>query len=180
MVILHSKAMNKLPETIIALDDFHVPANVKEAEDLMQEDLKLKEDLVNMMAEAEVSIDRFLAELQEQNSEVELRPSTKGYFVMISFLNGLLEELKSKQEEFDGFWALHKARVDHMMKMCHFNRTTDKVGTVTCCHMIDTWEHMIDTCCHMIDTCCHMIDTWEHMITLDSYVEVYSPILFDN
>ncbi len=126
--------MDRLPLTMAGLNDFHIPANVKEAEHLMQEDLKLKEDLVNSMAEAEVSIDRFLLELREQNPDLEMRPATKDYSVMTSSLDGMLEELKATQEEFDRFWALHKARVDHMVKMCHFSRTTEKVGTVTCSH----------------------------------------------
>ena len=64
---------------------------------------------------------------------------------MMSLLNKMLEELKTKQTEFDQFWSLHKARVDHMMRMCHFNRTSEKVGPgevesarLNCDHMVKT------------------------------------------
>ena len=128
MLKLHSNVMTKLPETKMALDDFHIPNDVKQAENLMQEDLKLKEVIVNMMIDAEFSIDRFITKLKGQNPEIETSPATKDYVMMMSSLNGLLEELKAKRTDFEAFWTLHKARVDHMLMLCHFSRTTAKVG----------------------------------------------------
>ena len=136
MLRLHSNAMTKLPETMMALDDFHIPNDVKQAENLMQEGLKLKEDLVNMMAEAELSIDHFITELKEQNPGVETCPATKDYIMMMSSLNGLLEELKAKRTDFEAFWTLHDARVNHAIKLCHFGRTTEEVGLSHGDHMI--------------------------------------------
>ena len=128
MLKLHSNAMAKLPETKMALDDFLVPNDVKQAENLMQEDLKLRGKLINMMAEAQLSIDHFITELKEQNQELETHPTTKDYIMMTSSLNGLLDELKAMRIDFEAFWTIHKANVDHIMKVCHFTRTTKKVG----------------------------------------------------
>ena len=151
--------MDKLPQTIIALNDFQVPANVKEAENLMQEDLKLKERLVNLIAEAEVSIDRFMSELREQYPSLEMNPATRDHITMMSLLNGMMEELKNKQEEFDDFWALHKARVDHMMRMCHFVRTAAKVCVCVCaraCVHVCVDVHVCMCMCVHVCVCVHL------------------------
>ena len=95
----------------------------------MTEDLKLKEALANKMAEAELSTDRFLETLKHQlpMETLEMAPDTKEQITMMSSLNGMMQELKAEQGKFDSFWMIHKARVDHMMRMCHFNRSADKV-----------------------------------------------------
>ena len=122
--------MAELPDLLTALDLYDIPKDVKDAEKLMQEDLKLKERIVNQIALAEVAADNFMHELRQQKPEdsFEISPATKDYITMLSLLNGMLEELKEKEEEFDKVWALHRARVDHMMRMCHFNRSAGKVG----------------------------------------------------
>ena len=49
---------------------------------------------------------------------------------MISSVDGMMKEIKAHQSEFDQFWKLHRARVEHMMSMCHFNRSTEKVRSL--------------------------------------------------
>lgn len=123
-----------------ALDLCEVPTCVKDAEHLMQEDLKLKETLANKMAEAELSTDRFLEALKHQCpvETAEIAPDTKEVITMMSSLGGMLQELKMEQRKFDSFWKIHKARVDHMMRMCHFNRSAEKVHIDTL-YTIITW-----------------------------------------
>ena len=95
----------------------------------MTEDLKLKETLVNRLAEAELSIENFLDVLKCQTDQgtLEISLGTKDYITMMSTLNGMLEDVRNSQSQFDEFWCIHKARVDHMMRMCHFNRSVGKV-----------------------------------------------------
>lgn len=126
---IHSDAMAQFLKLTAALDLCEVPSSVKDAEHLMTEDLKLKEALANKMAEAELSTDRFLETLKHQLplDTMEIAPDTKEQITMMSSLNGMLQELKAEQGKFDSFWMIHKARVDHMMRMCHFNRSAEKV-----------------------------------------------------
>ena len=126
---IHSNAMAQFLKLTQALDLCEVPSSVKEAEHLMTEDLRLKEALANKMAEAELSTDRFLETLKHQlpMETLEMTPDTKEQITMMSSLNGMMQELKAEQGKFDSFWMIHKARVDHMMRMCHFNRSADKV-----------------------------------------------------
>ena len=126
---IHSNAMAQFLKLTQALDLCEVPNSVKDAEHLMTEDLKLKEALANKMAEAELSTDRFLETLKHQlpMETLEMAPDTKEQITMMSSLNGMMQELKAEQGKFDSFWMIHKARVDHMMRMCHFNRSADKV-----------------------------------------------------
>ena len=126
--------MTRVPQVTDALCECAVPASVPEAEHLMTEDLKLKENLVNKIAEAELNIDRFLTVLREQGLEeenVEVGGSSgsgsEEYITMKTALQGMLKDLKASQGQFDSFWTTHKARVDHMMRMCYFNRTAEKV-----------------------------------------------------
>lgn len=128
---LYQRAKTRFPEVKGALDLVKVPASVKEAELIMTEDLKLKEGLVNRLAEAELSIENFLDVLQRQTDQgsLEISLGTKDYIIMMSSLNGMLEDVRNSQSQFDEFWSVHKARVDHMMRMCHFNRSADKVRT---------------------------------------------------
>ena len=122
--------MEELPDLLTALDLYNIPKDIKDAEKLMQEDLILKERIVNQIALAEVAADNFLYELRQQKPEdsFEISPATCTRDYMMSLLSGMLEELQEKQEEFDKIWALHRARMDHMMRMCHFNRLAGKVG----------------------------------------------------
>ena len=81
------------------------------------------------MAEAELSADGFLETLKRQypDESMELSPDTKEVIMMLGSLNGMLTELKAELRKFDSFWVIHKARVDHMMRKCHFNRSAEKV-----------------------------------------------------
>jgi len=126
---LYRRAKTRFPEVRDALDMVKVPTSVKEAEHIMTEDLKLKESLVNRLAEAELSIDHFLEVLKRQHDQgsLEISLGTKDYITMMASLSGMLEDIRNSQGLFDEFWGIHKARVDHMMRMCHFNRTADKV-----------------------------------------------------
>ena len=122
--------MTRVPNVTEALCSCSVPNSVPEAEHLMTEDLKLKENLVNKIAEAELNIDRFLLVLSEQGLEeenVEVGGDAKEYVTMKTALEGMLKDLKASQGQFDSFWTTHKARVDHMMRMCYFKRTAEKV-----------------------------------------------------
>ena len=60
----------------------------------MQEDLKLKERIVNQIALAEVAADNFMHELKQQKPEdsFEISLATKDYTTMLSLLNGILTE----------------------------------------------------------------------------------------
>lgn len=126
---LYERATIRLPAVKDALNLCSMPTSVKDAETLMLEDLRLKEGLVNKLAEAELSIDTFLEVLKTQHDlgTMQISLGTKDYITMLSNLNGMVEDVRSKQNEFDMFWTVHKARVDHMMRMCHFNRTAEKV-----------------------------------------------------
>ena len=70
MVHLHKKTMQRFPETKNALDHFDIPTTVKDAENLMQEDLALKEKMINLFAESELKMDEFLTTLKGQQ-EIE-------------------------------------------------------------------------------------------------------------
>lgn len=131
--VLHRNAMTRVPDVTGALRACEVPDSVKDAEHLMQEDLKLKENLVNRIAEAELNIDRLLSMLAmtengtEESVEVGSVSGGRDYVSMKEALHGMLKDLKGSQGQFDSFWTVHKARVDHMMRMCHYKRTAEKV-----------------------------------------------------
>ena len=122
--------MAELPKLLTAIDLYDVPKDVKDAEKLVQEDTKLKERVVNEIAVVEAAADKFMNELKEQNPEDSSESSLamKDSVSMMSKLNGMLEELKEKKEEIDKLWALHQAKVDHMMRVCQFNRSAEEVG----------------------------------------------------
>lgn len=124
--------MTRVPEVTGALRACEVPNSVKEAEHLMQEDLKLKENLVNKIAEAELNIDRLVSVLSGQGAEESVEVGSASgsgeYITMRDALSGMMKDLRASQGQFDSFWTSHKTRVDHMMRMCHFKRTAEKVG----------------------------------------------------
>ena len=64
--------MANLPETKKALSSFSVPTTVKDAEQLMQEELGLKEKMINLFAESEVKMDQFLTSLKGQKHHIAL------------------------------------------------------------------------------------------------------------
>ena len=47
---------------------------------------------------------------------------------MISSVDDMLMEIKGSQNSFDEFWKVHRSRVEHIMRMCHFSRSGEKVG----------------------------------------------------
>ena len=122
--------MAELPGLLTAFDLYDVPKNVKDSEKLMQEDTKRKERIVNEIIVVEAATNKFMNKLKQQEPEdlFESSPAMKDCITMMSQLNGILEELKEKMEEFDKVWALHQARVDHTMRMFHFNKSAEKVG----------------------------------------------------
>ena len=123
--------MTELPDLLTGFDLYDVPKDVKDAEKLMQENVKLKERVVNEISVVEVAADKFMNELKQQRPEdsFESSPPTKDYIsIMMSQLNELLRELKEKKEEIDKVWALCQARMDHMTRVCHFNSSAEKVG----------------------------------------------------
>ena len=122
--------MAELPDLLTAFDLYDIPKNVNDADKLMQEDTKRKERIVNAIAVVEAATDKFMNELKQQEPEDSFKssPATKDCITMMSQLNRMLEELKEKNEEFDKVWALHQARVDHTMRMFHFNKSAEKVG----------------------------------------------------
>ena len=121
--------MRKLPVTINELNHFEMAESVGDAERLMQEGLRHKETMIGLIAEVDISVDSFVGELEQQQPMglLEISPTTRDHINMLAILKGMLEELKGKSSEFDEFWSLHKDRLDHMMRMCHFNRTAEKV-----------------------------------------------------
>ena len=122
--------MTELPDLLTGFDLDDVPKDVKDAEKLMQENVKLKERVVNEISVVEVAADKFMNELKQQRPEdsFESSPPTKDYITMMSQLNEMLRELKEKKEEIDKVWALCQARMDHMMQVCYFNSSAEKVG----------------------------------------------------
>ena len=122
--------MTELPDLLTGFDLYDVPKDVKDAETLMQGDVKLKERIVNEIGVVEVAADKFVNELKQQRPEdsFESSPPTKDYMTMMSQLNEILRELKEKKEEIDKVWTLCQARMDHMTHVCHFNSSAEKVG----------------------------------------------------
>ena len=122
--------MTELPDLLTGFDLYDVPKDVKDAEKLMQENVKLKERVVNEISVVEVAADKFVNELKQQKPEdsFESSPATKDYITMMSQLNEMLRELKEKKEEIDKVWTLCQARMDHMTRVCHFNSSAEKVG----------------------------------------------------
>ena len=51
---------------------------------------------------------------------------------MTSSVQDMLAEIKTSQNKFDEFWRIHRSRVEHMMRMCHFSRSGEKVY-LSCC-----------------------------------------------
>lgn len=46
---------------------------------------------------------------------------------MTSSVCDMVAEIKTSQNKFDEFWRVHRSRVEHMMRMCHFSRSGEKV-----------------------------------------------------
>ena len=133
MKVLHRHAIASVPEATESLNMCSVPDSVKEAEQLMQKDLQLKENLVNRITEAELNIDGLISSLTSQgvkgkNDVGASSGGTEDYGTMKDALSGMLQDMHSSLSQFDAFWTVHKARVDHMMRMCHFQKTASSVS----------------------------------------------------
>lgn len=63
--------MARLPETKQALSTFNVPTTVKDAEHLMQDELGMKEKMMNLFAESELKMDQFMTSLKEQQKHTD-------------------------------------------------------------------------------------------------------------
>ena len=60
--------MDRLPETKKGLSTFKMPSTVKDAEQLMQTELGMKEKMINLFAESELKMDQFMTSLNDQQS----------------------------------------------------------------------------------------------------------------
>ncbi|XP_019856098.1 PREDICTED: triple functional domain protein-like [Amphimedon queenslandica] len=139
--ILRGKILEKMPHVRDGLNDFEIPQSVKDAERLMTEQLKLKEFFVNMFAEIDVCIDQLTTYLVDQSQDTTLSGASAVAMLssehVLAYLNRTNEEVHEEQAEFDKFWALHKARLDHMMRTCHYKRTVEKVKHLVQGHIDD-------------------------------------------
>ena len=128
---LREQILSRLPDVRDGLNEFEVPQLVKDAERLLQQHLKLKEFFVNMFAEIDVLMDQLTTRLLAKNeAAASLTVATVALLPIPSvmeYLNRTNEEVHEEQAEFDKFWAMHKARLDHIMRTCHFYRTVIKV-----------------------------------------------------
>ena len=130
---MHSKTTARYPKFTKALDHSKLPSNVKEAEQLMQADLKLKESFENKMVEALQSNDRFLEVLKQQQpgATMEMALDTKEHIKMMVSLKLMHQELKEKQDQLNSFWLAHKTRMEHLIHMCNLNERTEEVYICT-------------------------------------------------
>ena len=46
---------------------------------------------------------------------------------MTKSVGDMLMEVKDSQSKFDEFWRVHRSHVEHIMRMCHFSRSGEKV-----------------------------------------------------
>ena len=126
---MHSKTVAHYPKFTEALDHSELPNGVKEAEQLMQADLKLKETFGGKMAEAALSADRFLETLKQQQpgATMQMALDTKEHIKMMVSLKLIQQELKEKQEKLSSFWLVHKAHMEHVIHMCSYNERAEEV-----------------------------------------------------
>jgi phage-related tail protein len=137
IVHLHKKTMGRLPETKKGLGTFKMPSTVKDAERLMQEELGLKEKMINLFAESELKMDQFLTSLNDQQSHA---PASLDLRAMTSSVGEMLIEVKDSQKEFDDFWKIHRTHSEHIMRMCHFSRSGEKLKQMMGGHISDLAE----------------------------------------
>ena len=110
-----------------SLDHLDLPCSVSGAEFLLQDSLQRKEVWLGVIDELRDPIRTFLERLNHPSEEEMGTAMTKDYNSMIASLNGLLEELDSETGLANAFWVLHKARLDHIIKVCQFRKSADKV-----------------------------------------------------
>ena len=129
---LREQILTRIPHVRDGLNEFEIPQSVKDAERLLQQHLKLKEFFVNMFAEIDVLIDQLSTRLtpKEEEEATSLGATTVAVLntpEVMEYLNRTNEDIRQEQAEFDSFWGVHKARLDHIMRTCHFYRTVMKV-----------------------------------------------------
>ena len=126
---MHGKTIARHPRFTLALDHGELPSRVGEAEKLMQADLKLKERFESKIAETLLSNNRFLEGLKQQQpgATMQMALDTKEHIKMMVTLKVMSEELKKKQDHLSSFWLAHKARMEHLIQMCHLNEKTEEV-----------------------------------------------------
>ena len=117
-----------MPKIKVSLDSVEMPQDVKAAEKAMQDSLIKRERMFTLLTEAEMPIHAFLTHLNHPSEEEMGTAMTKDYNSMIASLNGLLEELKAEEKDSNAFWGVHKARIDHFLRTCHFKKSADKVS----------------------------------------------------
>ena len=129
---LRESILKRFPDIRDGLNEFEVPKLVKDAERLLQQHLKLKEFFMNMFAEIDVLMDQLINRLIEKGPDgANLGVATVAFLPtpsVMEYLNRTNEDVKEEQAEFDKFWAIHKSRLDHIMRTCHFHRSVKKVG----------------------------------------------------
>lgn len=126
---MHDKTIARYPKFAETLDHGKLPSRVKEAEQLMQADLKLKERFESKMAEALLSSHKFLEALKQQQPEARMQIDldTKDHIKMMASLKGMHQDLKEKQDQLNTFWLAHKACMGQLMHMCHLNEKIEEV-----------------------------------------------------
>ena len=126
---MHDKTIARYPKFAEALDHNKLPSRVKEAEQLMQADLKLKESFESKLAAALLSSQKFLEALRKQQPEASMQIGldTKEHIKMMASLKGLHQDLKDKQDQLNAFWIAHKAHMGQLMHMCHLYEKVEEV-----------------------------------------------------
>jgi hypothetical protein len=145
IIKLRKKILQRFPDVRDGLNEFEIPQTVKDAERLMSQHLKLKEFFINFFAEIDVCIDQLNDNLTPPGDSSDHQPALllpiKTLPILsdsvLPFLNKTNEEVHEEQAEFDKFWSLHKASLDHMMRTCHFKRTIEKVRRLMQGHIDD-------------------------------------------
>ena len=110
-----------------SLDHFDLPSNVRGAELLIEDNLQRKEVWLGVIDEMREPILTFLDHLNHPGEEELGTAMTKAYNSMIASLGEMLERLKEEEKGSNAFWTVHKARLDHMLQVCQFRRSADKV-----------------------------------------------------
>ena len=107
--------------------------SIDDAEHAVKTDTALKEEYASQIAETVFSIDEFLKALkcQQRGTGIEMALDTKEHTQLMSSVKLMSQDLKTVQTRLESFWLNHKAQLDHMVHMCHFNERTDKVYVAT-------------------------------------------------
>ncbi|KAL5475464.1 hypothetical protein EMCRGX_G025283 [Ephydatia muelleri] len=110
-----------------SLDHFELPCNVAGAEFLIEDSLQRKEVWLGVIDEMREPIHTVLNHLNHPGEEEVGMAMTKAYNSMIASLGEMLEELKEEEKGSNAFWTVHKARLDHILRVCQFRKSADKI-----------------------------------------------------